>query len=350
MLTSKERVLTTLDHKEADRIPICPPGGRVNIRPEIKRFIESFDFDRFAGLNFAKNLEERRELSHGIYVDDYGCVYRHKGVSEIPYCIYSPLEDVRRVEEVEAYSKWPNPDDPSLILKDAHRKAKKIFEETDQVTTVSIGSIFHRYTWMRGFNKWLLDMKLNPEIYEAIASKICDIRLRFTLNLLNEVGDYTDLIQMNDDLGFTKGPFMSLQDFRRFVKPYYERLISGIKKEYPKIKFWLHSHGAITKLIPDLIDSGVDVLNPILPGDNMDPYVLKNKFGRDLCFDGGADVEYIIPFGTVKQVEEHVKEVVKILAPGGGYIFRVQMISNLVSYENLYAAYKTAIEYGRYDR
>jgi len=202
---------------------------------------------------------------------------------------------------------------------------------------------------MRGFNKWLLDMKFNPEIYEAIASKICDIRLRLSLNLLKEVGEYADLIQMNDDLGSTNGPFMSIQDFRKFVKPYYERLIRGIKEEYPKIRFWLHSHGAIMKLVPEFIDLGIDVLNPILPGDNMNPNVLKRKFGRNLCFDGGADVEYVIPFGTVKQVKEHVKEVVEILAPGGGYIFKVQMISNLVSYENLSAAYNTAMEYGRYD-
>ena len=349
MLTSRERVLVTINRKEPDRVPVCPPGGRVNLTPEVKRFLKEFEFDEFVSLNFIRNLDEGREVSPGVYVDDYGCVYRHKGVSEIPYCIRSPLRDAETVREIEEYPKWPDADDPDLILEDARRKARMIREETDHVTTIDVGSIFHRYSWLRGFDKWLMDMRLNPEVYEVTATRICEIRLKCALNLLKVVGEYTDLVQMGDDLGSTTGPFVSVRDFRRFIKPYYERLIREIKREYPHLKFWFHSHGAITRLIPDLIEIGLDVLNPVLPGDNMDPQVLKARFGPDLCFDGGVDVEYILPFGTAEQVEEHVKDVIGKLAPGGGYIFRAQMISNLVSYENLRTAYEAALKYGSYD-
>ncbi len=347
-MNSRERVLLTINHKEPDRVPIGPPLGRVNLDDAAKRFIETFDFDSFVSLDFRKNIEERHKLSDDVYVDDYGCVYKHKGVSEIPYCIHSPLWNARKVDEVEKYPKWPNPDDSSLIQKDAYEKAKKLYEETNHVTVVSVPTIFHRYAYVRGFNRWLMDMKTNPELYEAIASKIQSISLKSTLRLLKETGDHVDLVMLNDDMGSTRGPFMSVEDFRRFVKPYYKELMGRIKKDYPKIRFWLHSHGCITNLVPDIIDCGVDVLNPVLPGDNVDPQVLKKEFGSQLCFDGGVDVEYMMPFGTVEQVREHAKKVIDTLSSGGGYIFRVQMISNIVPYENLYTAYKTALVYGNY--
>jgi len=347
-MNSRERVLFAINHKEPDRVPIGSPGGRVNLDDDAKRFIETFDFDRFVSLDFMKNIEEKHKLSDDVYVDNYGCIYKHKGVSQIPYCIHSPLANARKVDEVEKYQKWPDPNDPSLIEKDAYKKAKKLYEETNHIAVVGVPALFHTYAWVRGFNQWLMDMKTHPELYEAIASRIYNIRIISTLRLLEQVGDYVDLVTLNDDMGSTTGPFMSAEDFRKFVKPYYKELVRRVKKDYPKIKFWLHSHGCIMKLVPDIIDCGVDVLNPILPGDNMDPHVLKREFGGQLCFDGGVDVEYIMPFGTVEQVREHVKNVIDTLASDGGYLFRVQMISNVVPHENLYTAYKTALEHGNY--
>jgi uroporphyrinogen decarboxylase len=352
---SRDRVLLALNHKEPDRVPVAPPRGMVNINDAVKHFIETFDFDQFVSLDFTKDFKERHisgsslnRLSEDKFVDKYGCIFKDMGVANIPYCIHNPLGNVKKPDDVDRFPKWPDPNDIALIQNDARERAKQLHEKKDYVTIVHVPMIFHRYVWMRGFNKWLIDMKTSSELYKAIADRIYNINLTSTLRLLNEVGDYTDLVELNDDMGTTQGPFMSVEDFKKFVKPYYKNLIGRIEKEFHNVKFWLHSHGNITKLLPDIIDSGIDTLNPILPGDNMDPYTLKERYSSQLSFDGGVDVERIIPFGTVSEVKEHIKKVIDILAPGGGYIFRVQMISNVVPNENLYAAYETALEYGAY--
>jgi uroporphyrinogen decarboxylase len=142
---------------------------------------------------------------------------------------------------------------------------------------------------------------------------------------------------------------MSPQDFRDHIKPYFRDLIGRVKKQFPHIKIYLHCHGQIMDLVPDLVDCGIDILNPILPLDNMDPVRLKQEFGSQLAFQGGIDIEHVLPFGTVGEVREHVKRVIDILAPGGGFMFKAQAISRIIPYENLNTTYNLALEYGRYD-
>jgi uroporphyrinogen decarboxylase len=158
------------------------------------------------------------------------------------------------------------------------------------------------------------------------------------------------MVSVSDDFGWSAAPYMSPADFRRLVKPHYKRLIEGIKSRYPHCKFYMHSHGQIMDIVPDLIECGVDVLNPILPMDGMDPRRLKRAYGRDLCFHGGIDVEHVLPFGTVDEVCDHVKRVIDILGPGGGYWFKAQVISPVIPPDNVIAAYETALDYGGYDR
>jgi len=233
MMSSRERVLLAIDRKEPDRVPLGSPQGVVNVNDAVKKFLKEFDFDHVIRLNFLKSPDERRKVSDGICVDDFGCIFMHKGVENVPYCIHNPLRDARKVEDIERF-RWPDPNDPSLLKKDAYENAKKICKgEREYVTAVGVGEIFHTYARLRGFDKWLMDMKINPEVYEVIASKIYNIRLRMTMRVLEEVGDYVDLIRMGDDMGSTNAPFMSVEDFRRFVKPYYKNLITRIKKRIP---------------------------------------------------------------------------------------------------------------------
>jgi len=348
-MRSRERVLLAINHKEPDRIPIFSPNLIPTYKPldkRIQHFLDTFEFDRLVKLNFIKTPSRRRKLAGEVYIDLYGCLFKYKGVGN-PYCIYHPLAYVKKIEDVEKF-KWPDPNDPNLLLKNASKMARKISEETEYATAINIDTLFHRYHALRGFNQWLIDLKLNPGLHKAIADKIYHINLTLTMRLLNEVGEYTDIVMTGDDLGTSTRPYVSLQDFRKHIKPYFKNLIGEIKRSFPHIKFYLHSHGQIMDFIPDLIDCGVDILNPILPLDGMDPIILKRKYGNQLCFCGGIDVEHILPFGTLADVKKHVKEVIDILAPGGGYIFKVQAISYLISYEKLITAYKIAVEYGRY--
>lgn len=350
-MNSRERVLLAVNHKEPDRVPIFRPNLIPTYAPldeRVQNLLNTFEFDRFASLNFIKGPSARRKLPDDISEDSYGCRFKYKGVGG-PYCIYHPLAYANTIEDVERFN-WPDVEDSELLAKNARERAREIRKKAEYATAVGVEMLFHRYQWLRGFDQWLLDMKLNPELHKAIADRIYHINSTLAMRLLHEVGDYTDIVMTGDDFGTSTATFMAPQDFRIYVKPYFKDLIGRIKKQFPQIKFYLHSHGQIMALVGDFIDCGVDILNPILPLDNMHPVKLKREFGDRLCFEGGIDIEQILPFGTVDEVKKHVKKVIDILAPGGGFIFKAQAISRLITYENLSMTYNLALEYGRYDK
>jgi len=350
-MNSRERVLLAIDHQEPDRLPVFKPNIIETYEPfdeRVQEFLDTFEFDRLAGVGGMPGSPGiRRELSDGVFEDGYGCKFRYMGVGQ-PYCIHSPLADAETVEDVERFE-WPDPDAPDMITPNARERAQEIREQRDFATSVGMGGmLFHQYHWLRGFEQWMIDIKLSPDVHRAIAGHIHHINATMVLRLLEEVGDYTDIVTAGDDFGTSTAPYMSPRDFRDLIKPYYRDLIGRIKERWPHIKVYLHSHGQIMDLVPDLVECGVDILNPILPLDNMDPARLKTEFGDRLSFEGGIDVEEVLPFGTLTEVEEHVKRVIDILAPGGGYLFKAQAISRLIPYESLKAAYDLALEHGRY--
>ena len=349
-MTSRERVLSALNHRQPDRVPLFAPNVMDTRAPydhRVERFLADFAFDTLAhpgGVVHPPN--ERREVEPDIFVDGYGCRYEYRGVG-LPYCIYSPLAGAETVADIDAFD-WPDPEAPGLIAEDARAKAEALHEQKDYVTAVGVGPIFHQYHYLRGFEQWMIDVKLNPAVHEAMASHLVHIQTTLLLRLLDEVGEYVDLVTGGDDFGWSAAPYMSPADFRRLIKPHYQELIGHIKGRFPHLRFYLHSHGQIMDLVPDLIECGVDVLNPILPLDNMEPRRLKQEYGDALCFHGGIDVEHILPFGTVNEVRDHVEQTIDILAPGGGYWFKAQVISPVIPPQNVIAAYETALEYGRY--
>ncbi|MBD3181354.1 hypothetical protein GF312_03615 [Candidatus Poribacteria bacterium] len=350
-MNSRERVLLAINHKEPDRLPVFRPNMIPTYEPlddRVRDFLDTFEFDRFAGVGFIKSPDVRRDLPDDMVEDGYGCKFKYKGVGS-PYCVYSPLADVKTIDDVDAFD-WPDPCKDEVDKERALNKAKELREKGEYATVVGIGMLFHRYQWLRGFNQWLLDMKTNPELHKAIADHIYHINSSIALRTLDVVGDYTDIVSTGDDFGTSTAPLMSPEDFKEHIKPYFKEFIGKVKSKFPHIKFYLHSHGQIMDLVPDLIDCGVDILNPILPLDNMNPAVLKEKYGHQLCFEGGIDIERVLPFETVDKVEDHVKRVIDILAPGGGFMFKAQAISYLISYENLNTTYNLALTYGRYDK
>ncbi len=282
-----------------------------------------------------------------VFEDGYGCRFKYMGVG-MPYCIHHPLAAAETVAAVHAFD-WPDLDPDDLIAPHAREQAREIRRAGKYATTIYIPTLFHHYAYLRGFEQWLIDVKVNPQLYHAVADRIHRINVTLAEAQLREVGEFTDIVVGNDDFGTSTAPFMSPDDFRTFVKPYYADLIGRIKERCPHVKFYLHSHGQIMDLVEDLIDCGVDILNPILPLDNMDPIRLKLEFGDRLCYQGGIDIEHVLLFGTVEEVKDHVRRVIDILAPGGGYWFKAQAVSPLIPRENLVTAYELAVDYGRYD-
>ena len=349
-MKSKERVMAALEHREPDRVPMFSPNIMDTAEPYdpgLRAFLDEFEFDELAGPEAMVDTPSwQRELGEGLSVDGYGCRYQYMGVG-LPYCTFSPLEQAASIAEVEAFD-WPDPEAPGLVTADARKRAKKARKKTDRAIAVGLSPLFHQYHYLRGFEQWMVDVKLNRGIHEAISAHLYHINKTLALRLLEEVGEYVDVVSMGDDLGTSTMPYMSPDDFRALIKPWYRDLIGTIKARYPHLRFYLHSHGQIMDLVGDLIECGVEVLNPVLPLDHMDPVRLKREFGKELCFHGGIDVEGIVPFGTVDAVRDHVKEVMDVLAPDGGYWFKLQVISPMIPPENVMAAYECALEHGRY--
>jgi uroporphyrinogen decarboxylase len=351
-MTSRQRVLTALDHAQPDRVPVFAPNlirTREPYDPRLLEFLDTFDFDDFAHVAGLVDPPSRmRELANETFVDGYGCRFKYMGVG-LPYCTHHALAGAETVADVEAFD-WPDPDAPGLITPDAAEKARQLRQPNGRVRAVVVAPLFHQYHYLRGFEQWMLDVKLHRGVHEAIARRIAHINSTLLVRLLEQVGPAADLVCTGDDFGTSTATYMSPDDFRTLIKPHYRDLIARVKGRWPHLKFYLHSHGQIMDLVPDLIECGVDVLNPILPLDHMDPARLKREFGGDLCFHGGIDIEHIVPFGTVDQVRRHVREVLDVLAPGGGYWLKLQAISPMIPPDNIIAAYECAREYGRYDR
>jgi len=187
---------------------------------------------------------------------------------------------------------------------------------------------------------------------ERLLGMIHEVQMGYWEKTLEIVGDNIDIVMHSDDLGMQNSPMMSPDMYRRFVKPLHQELIHMLKKKAKgEVKFLLHSCGSVRALIPDFIDVGVDILNPIqVSAAGMDTAELKKEFGKDMCFcGGGVDTQEILPRGTPEQVRDEVKRRLDDLAPGGGYIFAaVHNIQADVPPENLQAMYEAFQEHGRY--
>lgn len=191
-------------------------------------------------------------------------------------------------------------------------------------------------------------MKRNPDFYHALMDKIVGCSIELAKGFYGAVGDYVDIAVFNDDMGWQQGPYLSPQEYKEFVKPWAARYISEVKK-LTKAKMYYHCDGSISPLIDDFVDMGVDILGPVMnEGRDMEPEKLKKRYGDRICFQSGIDTQGVLPLGTVAEVREHVKCVIRGLAPGGGYIFAIEGILPEVPPAQAVAAFETAQEFGKY--
>ena len=190
----------------------------------------------------------------------------------------------------------------------------------------------------------------NTEFCEAMLDQTLKFWMDWFRLFLDEVGDLVDVIMIGDDLAGQNGPLFSPDVYRRIVKPRHKRLVQYIRSR-TKAKIWYHTCGACTDLIPEIIDNGADILNPVqVSAKNMDPAALKQRFGENLVFwGGGVNAQQVLPRGTPQEVAENVRQNLKAFMPGGGYVFNnVHNIQGEVPAENILALYDTAYENGFY--
>ena len=192
---------------------------------------------------------------------------------------------------------------------------------------------------------------LEPELCEAMLYQTLRFWLDWFRLFLDEVGDLVDVIMIGDDLAGRNGPLFSPDIYWRIVKPRHKRLVRYIKSR-TSAKIWYHTCGSCVDFIPDLMDNGVHILNPVqLSAGHMDPHDLKRRFGNELSFlGGGVDAQHILPRGTPADVAANVRHNVRALMHGGGYVFNnCHNIQGEVPPENILAMDDTAHECGFYD-
>ncbi len=211
------------------------------------------------------------------------------------------------------------------------------------------GIVEHSY-WLRGVNEAYLDMAADESLVELVADRVVEWLEAWWTRYMREIGDLVQVVQMGDDLGGQDGPLFSPALYRRIFKPREARLIR-IVRQHSQAKIYFHSCGAIREYIPDLIEIGVDALNPVqVHARGMDSAALKKDFGREVGFwGGGADPTRIMSLGTPEEVRREVKRRIADFAPGGGFVFAsVHNIQSDVRPENVVAFFDAALEYGGY--
>jgi len=233
-----------------------------------------------------------------------------------------------------------------------HRKLRKMAIElkssTDKAIMMSGGVGFFQF--MAGFkrmDKVMVDLIRHPDEVEKFLDLAMDLQLASLGLTCKHLGDIIDIICFGDDYGENAGPFFSPRLFKKFFKPRLESACDYVKK-HSNMKIYLHSCGAIEPLIPDLIEVGIEILNPVqINANGMDPKSLKEKYGDDLTFwGGGADTRFVLNRGSPTEVKQHVTALLEIFAPGGGYVWSaVHNILPDVPPENIVAAIEAVHEF-----
>jgi uroporphyrinogen decarboxylase len=246
-----------------------------------------------------------------------------------------------------AHSPWDHASDPGF-WDTLRARALALRQSSDRALVIVVGcNLFEWGTFLRRVDGFLMDLGSEPEKVEALLDALMERHLASLEKVCRYVGDVADIVRFGDDLGTNSGPFMSPAMYRRFFKPRHAALCAYAHKN-SAMKTFLHSCGSIRAFLPDLIEAGFDVINPVQTNcRHMEPEGLKRGFGRDICFwGGGCDTRHVLPKATPEEVRRHVLERLAIFAPGGGFVFNtVHNILSDVPPQNIVAMYDALREF-----
>jgi uroporphyrinogen decarboxylase len=382
-MTSRERLLKALNHEEPDRVPIDLGGNQTGIhkfayqalldhlglkddltimdavqqlaRP-CEAVLQRFHVDtRYVAAGAAASFkggivkrERNGRLWHDL-TDEFGVTWSMP--DDHPYYMdisHHPLAKAS-VADLREYP-FPKGDDPGRFA-GLRERALELRRNTPYAVVSGISGVVYEICWyLRGLERWFIDMMEDPDFCEALL----DCTLKFWMDwfrlFLDEVGDVVDVIMVGDDLTGQNGPLFRPDFYREVVKPRQKTLVQYIRSR-TTARVWYHTCGACRTYLPDLLDNGIDVLNPVqVSAAGMDPAVLKSEYGERLAFWGGAlDAQHVLPCAKPEAVREHVQRNLEAFKPGGGYVFNnVHNIQAGVPPENIVAMYDAAYEFGFY--
>jgi uroporphyrinogen decarboxylase len=291
----------------------------------------------------------RLDPETGSYTDEWGIRMRMPDGGYYYDPVGYPLAAAETVAEIERYP-FPDPTDPHRLagILAPVRAAGAAGDKALLLNAPTVG-IWWLAFYLRGLEQAMVDLALQPELIEALAERITDWYVAFWDAALTQVGDTVDIVQMEGDLGDQRGPLFSPDLFRRLFKPRFRRIVDAIRRR-TSAKLLLHACGSVAWAIPDLIDMGVEVLNPVqVNAAGMDTARLKREFGRHISFWGGGCDTGILQHGSPAEVQDEVRRRLADLAPGGGFVFgSIHNIQVNVPPENILAMFDTAWEAGAY--
>lgn len=365
-MTSAERLKMALNHREPDRVPLDLGGIVTGItlkahralcsflgistedalidrvqylaKPALK-ILEDFDIDTRYVYEEVPLHEWSSDQEGSLWRDSWGVERRFTGLYFD--MVSHPLAHAATLDDLKTYK----PPVPSPF-KNLRERVLAIKEEGKAVIVNCIGSCFEFAWYLRGFAQFMTDLALQPGFACTLMDMVLDFELQQFEVLLKESGDLIDVILVGDDLATQRGPLVSLEMYRKYIKPRQRRLYSFIKGRTSAFLFY-HSCGAVAPFLEDLIDIGVDILNPVqVSAQGMNPKQLKKHFGDALSFWGGIDTQDVLPRGTPAEVREEVRRRIDELAPGGGYVLAaVHNIQPDVPPENILTMYEEALSY-----
>ena len=358
-MDSRERVFRALNHKEPDRIPIdywATPEVNAKLRKKYgfssqEELLKFFDVDfryiqgpAYKGPEFTIRPDGSKEDHFGVprKLAGYGAGGKTGVYSEV---VEYPLHHAVSVDEINSYPKWPKAEwfDYEPVRKQA-RQAKELGK-----VVVFMGDRLNRCAqlkpamYVRGADQILMDTILNPDIAKAVFTRITDFYAGYCRCTLEAGENNIDILFTGDDFGTQTNTFLLVSTWRELLRPGFERYIK-IGHEFG-CKVAHHTCGYVYSLIPDFIDCGLDILNPLQPEvRGMDLSIIKKKFGEAISFHGGISIQKTMPYGTEEDVKNEVKDRAVKLAPGGGYIFctahNLQVDTPLENIETLFDSYK----------
>ena len=287
-------------------------------------------------------------LPNGDYRDELGVVRRRPPSSYYWDVVHSPFSGDASLDDVRNWD-WPDPADPGYT-RGMREKALDLRNSSDCALVLHLTDIVvHPVQFLLGFEKWFMSFIQDPELLGCLMDVVLDLRSSVTAAALEQVGDLIDVISCSDDVAGMQSTLVSPAMYREFIKPRHQQYFDLIRS-YTPAKLLYHSCGAVTEIIPDFIELGIDFINPVqVSAAGMDTARLKEEFGAEIGFWGSVDTMRVLPFGTEDEVRAEVKERVRDLAPGGGFVVAaVHNIQPNVPPQNIVAMFDAAREYGTY--
>ncbi len=371
-MKNRERILAALNCQETDRVPIDIGGSHFSTicagaYENLKRHLGEPDApEKILSLAFETVVIDESVLRHlpvdtrsvfanppknwkatwlddNTFVDEWGITY-HKPPNWMQYdMIAHPLAEAT-IDDIERHN-WPDPLDEGRYI-GIKEKAKELKENTDYAviaTTVDSG-FFERAWYICGWERFFTSILAEQDFVVALLEKVCSIQMQRWDSFLKKVGQYADIIAVGDDLAIHTSPMISPDLYRKIAKPMQKKFFRFLK-ERTDAKILYHTCGNISPLIDDLIEIGVDALNPVqVSAVDMDSKLLNERFGGKICFWGGIDTQQVLPFGSPDDVRSEVRRRISDLSPG--YVLgAVHNIQDDVPPENICAMLDEAASY-----